>query len=209
VAKARSNIYGFLSRVYGQEATNEVFEYLKTPAVIAALHETGFSLGSAFFEIPQAQLLTDLAIEYTRLFIGPGKHIPPYESVHTHAGGLLCGEAAVAVKGFIESTGFEYQSDYQDMPDHISVELEFMNMLTDQEAQMWMKEDHDMALRCLRAEITFIDQHLARWVPQFCNCIIEGQESHFYACMAGLTRDFLETEKEAIPIQISEITSSM
>lgn len=204
MAKARSHIYGLLSRVYRQEATVELLDYLKTPAVAAALQETGFSLDSAFYEAPQAQLLSDLAIEYTGLFIGPGRHIPPYESVYADAGGSLYGEAAVAVKSFIESTGFEYQSDYQNMPDHISAELEFMQMLTDQEAQMWMKEEQEMALSCLQTEIAFIDQHLARWFPQFCDAVIKSQESRFYASMAALTRDFLEAEKEAIPIQISD-----
>lgn len=144
-------------------------------------------------------------MEYTRLFIGPGKHIPPYESVHVDAGGSLCGEAAVSVKNFIEMTGFEYQSEFQSMPDHISAELEFMQMLTDQEAQMWMKEEQEMALSCLQTEMAFIDQHLARWIPQFCDAVIESQESRFYASMAALTRDFLAAEKEAIPIQVSEV----
>lgn len=111
----------------------------------------------------------------------------------------------MAVKSFIESTGFDYQSDYQNMPDHISAELEFMQMLTDQEAQMWMKEEQEMALSCLQTEIAFIDQHLARWLPQFCDAVIKSQESRFYTSVAALTRDFLEAEKEGIPIQISEV----
>ncbi len=40
--------------------------------------------------------------------------------------GNFGGESTVEVKKFIESAGFDYTSEYKGLPDHISVEWEFM-----------------------------------------------------------------------------------
>lgn len=88
----------------------------------------------------EAKLLEDLAIEYSRLFIGPGRHISPHESVHLKeegGRGLLWGEAAVKVKKFIEFSGLHYKPEYSGMPGHISVELEFMQIVTQKTGQNW------------------------------------------------------------------------
>ena len=151
---------------------------------------------------PEEQLLDELAVEYARLFLGPGKHISPHESVHHQKNngqwGQLWGESTVAVKKFIESSGLHYNSDYSGLPDHISVELEFMQQVTLREEQAWAEEDKDTVSRCLKNEKKFIEEHLARWVPIFCEKVIQEAELSFYREMAALTKNFIEFEKEEI-----------
>ena len=143
--------------------------------------------------------LEALAIEYTRLFIGPGGHIAPYAAIYLGGeGASLWGPETVWVKGFIENAGFHYRPDYHDLPDHIAVELEFMQEILAREAKALNKGDGDEAEALRRIEEEFLTRHLVKWVPEFCRRIEGEAELPLYKAIAVLTRDFLFSELEGI-----------
>ncbi len=201
-AQHRSNIYGLLAAIYRREMTSDLLKQIKDPRFLRVLSNLGIELNNGFFQKPEQELLEDLAVEYARLFLGPGKHISPHESVHHQRddaqGGQLWGQSTVEVKKFIESSSLTFKSDYTGLPDHISVELEFMQQVTLREEQAWAEQDKDTALSCLKNEKKFIEEHLARWVPIFCEKVINEAELLFYREMAALTKNFIEFEKEEI-----------
>lgn len=207
-AKQRSSIYGFLSLIYRAEAGKTLIRRIKDPGHFSVLSGMGLNLEDDFIKKPEDELLEDLAVEYTRLFVGPGKHISPHESVHHERGdgdwGTLWGADTVAVKKFIAASGLKYCSGYTGLPDHISVELEFMQRAVRREVQAREENDDDGALCCLRMQKIFIDEHLIKWVPVFCDKIISEAELSFYRGMAGVTRNFIEFEKEEIDKYILE-----
>jgi TorA maturation chaperone TorD len=201
VARQRSNIYGLLASVYRQEVNADLLHQVKDPQFLGVLSDLGIQLRSDFLQKPEEDMLDDLAVEYAGLFLGPGGHISPHESVHHQRGdgsGLLWGESTAEVKRFIESTGLSYDSEYKGLPDHISVELEFMQQLTLREEQAWKDEDEDGALECLKTEKKFIEEHLVRWVPAFCDKVIKEAELPFYREMAALTKNFIEFERQEV-----------
>ena len=202
LAGHRSNIYGFLAAVYRQELTSELYQQMKDNEFQEVLSSLGVKLNNGFFQISEQELLENLAVEYTRLFVGPGKHISPHESVqHQKEGvqsGQLWGELTAEVKKIIESSGLEYTSEYTGMPDHISVELEFMQQVVRREAQAWGADDDETARLCLKNEKKFIDEHLCGWIPEFCEKVIETAEMPFYREMARLTLSFIEFEKQEL-----------
>lgn len=202
VARQRSNVYGLLATVFRQEVTSEAFQKLKDPQFLGVMSGLGIELKKDFLERPEEELLEDLAVEYARLFLGPGKHISPHESVHLPGGegqsGQLWGESTVEVKKFIESSGLHYKSEYTGLPDHISVELEFMEQVTLREEQAWKEEDKDGALHCLKMEKKFMEEHLILWIPIFCEKVMEEAELPFYRDMAALTKHFIEFEKDEV-----------
>jgi TorA maturation chaperone TorD len=202
VARQRSNIYGLLATVYRQEVTSDLLQQIKAPRFLEVVAELGLDLSSDFFQKPEEELLDELAVEYTRLFLGPGRHISPHESVHhprdNAQGDQLWGESTVEVKAFIETAGLQYKSEYNGLPDHISVELEFMQQVTLREEQAWEEDDQDGAHYCLKIEKKFIEEHLARWIPIFGKKVIKEAELPFYQDMVTLTMNFIELEKEEI-----------
>ena len=202
LAEHRSSIYGFLAAIYRQELTSELLQQMKAHRFQEVLSNLGVKLNNGFFQTSEQELLENLAIEYTRLFVGPGKHISPHESVHHKKEGVqsgqLWGELTAQVKGIIESSGLEYESEYTGMPDHISVELEFMQHVVQREMQAWQADDDQTALLCLKNEKQFVDEHLFGWVPDFCDKVIEAAESPFYKEMARLTKSFIEFEKKEL-----------
>jgi TorA maturation chaperone TorD len=195
----RSDIYGLLATVYGQEITSDLLGQIKTPQFLGALSVLEVEGIDDLMQKPEAELLEDLAVEYTHLFLGPGKHISPHESVHHQREdgqwGKLWGASTVEVKRFIEATGLTYNEEFKGLPDHISVEFEFMQQLTLREEKAW-KEDPGQAQACRQVEKKFIEEHLIRWVPAFCEMVIQEAESPFYHAMAALTRSFIELEME-------------
>jgi len=202
LAEHRSSIYGFLAAIYRQELTSELLQQMKAHRFQEVLSNLGVKLNNGFFQNSEKELLEKLAIEYTRLFVGPGKHISPHESVqHKKEGvqsGQLWGELTTEVKKIIESSGLEYTSEYTGMPDHISVELEFMQQVVRRESQAWEADDDETARLCLKNEKIFIDEHLCGWIPKFCEKVIEAAEMTFYREMARLTLSFIEFEKQEL-----------
>ncbi|MEE8321325.1 MAG: molecular chaperone TorD family protein [Gammaproteobacteria bacterium] len=195
--KARNGIYQFLSVLFRHELSAEQIDQMCDPEFRDALSRAGVVLPDNFFIQTGQQHLTDLEVEYARLFVGPGRHISPHESVHRQdeQSGLY-GHATVAVKQFIETAGFGFQSNYKGLPDHISVELEFMQTLTGWEAEAWEKDDTDLAMQCLELETRFVQEHLVCWVPAFCTKVAEEAELPFYREIAKLTSDFIVMEEE-------------
>ena len=166
------------------------------------LSNLGIELNSGFFQKPEDDLLKDLAVEYARLFLGPGKHVSPHESVHHKRDdgqwGQLWGLSTAEVKKEIESAGLSYQAEYTGLPDHISVVLEFMQQMTLAEEKAWADGKRNLALVCLEKEKEFIEEHLAGWVPVFCEKVIKEAELPFYREISRLTWRFIEFEKEEL-----------
>ncbi len=200
-AKSRSGIYGLLTAVFREEPSSALIKELRGPRLSGAFSDLGVELGDTFYDDPVLEVAEALGLEFTRLFIGPGKHISAHESVFVEADGGtggLWGKQTVEVKKFIETTGLDYETSFTGLPDHISVELEFMQKLTEWETDKWHQKDPKNAEYCLSVQRMFLEQHLLCWLPQFCDAVIAQTESHFYRAMAELAKNYLEFERQSI-----------
>lgn len=200
MADHRSNIYGLLALIYRREVTPDLLHKVKDPRFLGVFTDLGVEGIEAFLQSSEEKLIEDLTVEYARLFLGPGKHISPHESVHHQREdgdwGTLWGATTVEVKKFIEATGLEYEPDYKGMPDHVSVEFEFMAALARREAQAWAESDEAIAMSCTAMQKMFLEDHLIQWIPDFCENVIQLAELPFYHAVAELTRSFIEFENK-------------
>jgi TorA maturation chaperone TorD len=200
-AVARSQVYGLLTTVFRAEPSETFIRDLRGPRFVGAFSDLGVDLGEEFRTNPEDELIEELALEFTRLFLGPGKHISAHESIYTEIDGEvggLWGAKTVEVKKFIETTGLDYESKFTGLPDHISVELEFMRKLAEWEATKWPDDDSESAIYCLKVQKKFIEEHLLKWAPKLCGEIIEKTTMPFYREMAEVTNDFLDFDHDAI-----------
>ncbi len=197
-ALARSQVYGLLARLFRAEPSGEFLARLRDPETTGFLSELGLSFGPDFHDLPLEELIEDLALEYTQLFLGPGPYLSPHESVHAQWGdgrdGEHWGPQTVKVKAFIEAAGLSYADSFHEMPDHISAEFEFMAKLAAYEAEHWRAGHEEDALGTLRIQRRFFDEHLNQWVPGFCQKVRERRESDFYARAAELAQAVLAFE---------------
>ena len=197
-AEHRSNSYGFLSIVYLQEPTKKFIKLLVESNILNVVSESALRFENQITNDVSDKFLNDLVLEYTRLFIGPGKHVSPYESVYIDNEDALWSETTVEVKNFIEASGLAYSCNWHGLPDHIGVELEFMQMLTCHERDARAKENKKTAFRCLELEKRFIDEHLSQWVPTFCDKVKEESRVEFYGDMAEFTKQFIDFDSKLV-----------
>ncbi|MEE8428802.1 MAG: molecular chaperone TorD family protein [Gammaproteobacteria bacterium] len=199
LAMARSGVYGFLAGIYRDPPTESFLQQVADPSFISALSDLGINLSPDSIGLSNEHTVRDLAVEYTGLFIGPGKHISPHESVHRkNEGGGLWGKSTADVKYFIQSSGYKYRQEFNGLPDHISVELEFMGGISGQEAGGWRQQDVRLIRNTRQVQQEFLTEHLVNWLPQFCSEVIEAAELAYYREMAMLTNRFMEFEVEEL-----------
>ena len=195
----RSRLYGLLATIFCREPSAEFLSQLKTPEMAVALSSAGVDLGDEFKAGRFADLAEMLAVEYTRLFLGPGKHISPHESVQLKRGsGILWGQETSAVRNAYRAGGFDLGESETNIPDHLSVELNFLSLLAQHESQAWTDQDPDRAARFLRLQHGFISQHLGKWAAAFCAKVEDESDFAFYPAFACLLQGFLSGEKAEI-----------
>ncbi len=199
MAGYKSTVYGLLAEVFRNEPGSALIEMIRAPAFLDALSEVGVELNGNFVNGNVDELVEELAIEYTRLFLGPGHHISPHESVHHELTdgrkwGTLWGDSTAEVKEFIESSGLELRPDANLIPDHISVELEFMQLLTKHEVETIRRGDKEAIQACHGMQRHFLEKHLSKWMPKFCGEVIERAENSFYRQIAEFAKSFVEFE---------------
>lgn len=210
-ATARANVYGLLAAVFRAEPSSSLLSRLRDPEMSGALAGLGLCLDEDLRGSPDEQLREDLAVEYTRLFLGPGPHISPHESLHVEEGcgpdGGHWGPDTVKVKNFVEAAGLTVGSSFPGMPDHICVEMEFMQMLAAREAEAWTEADEAFATNIQKIEKRFYDEHLSRWVGRFCDSVIQTSRHSFYRGIAEMTKGFIEYEGETLQVVAGERTN--
>jgi len=198
-AQERAQLYRLLAAAFGHEPLRAFLHRLRRGTVQNLLSRSGMDLGEEFFANPLGTVQDELAEEYTRLFLGPGRHISAHESVQLPDGsGTLWGEETVLVKRFIETAGFDFEHDFNGIPDHISVELEFLARLADAEAGAWAAGDEASAGNILDWQRDFISRHAEKWMPGFCAKVEKAARLPFYRVFSELLKTFLAGEKEDI-----------
>ncbi len=198
IARARSDVYRFLAVLFAVEPNLALLRKIRKPDFIQSFSELGIEFEKDLSERSEREVLDEMIQEYTRLFIGPGKHISPHESVHREGEGLLWGDSTAKVKAFIESSGLKYRSDFKGIPDHISVELEFMYRLVKAEEEARQKNDPARLKKILNLERRFVGEHLSGWIPRFAERVIEAARIDFYRRIAILTKEFILHETEEL-----------
>ncbi len=79
------------------------------------------------------------------------------------------------------------------MPDHVTVELEFMHYLAFKEAEA-RKSDGDVD-SYLRAQRDFVQRHLANWWPLLAAAVKRQRPMPFYRALVALLERFLDAER--------------
>jgi TorA maturation chaperone TorD len=145
--------------------------------------------------VPPAVDLEALKIEFTRLFIGPFKLLaPPYGSVYLEDNRMM-GESTVDARNRYEQEGLDIT--LSDAPDHIAMELEFMYYLVTQELKAMHQEDAEALQACQEKQRSFLQVHLAKWLPRFAEKVQENGQVDFYKTLAQVTDRFVQAHVSA------------
>ena len=196
-ARQRSQVYGFLASIFSAEPTNHVLNELRRPPLNKILSAAGADFGTCLDQ-DENELIEALATEFSRLFIGPGKHIPPFSSVHMGSQPILWGEATKWVASFFTAVGFNPPATRSNPPDHIANELELLQTLAAAEADAALKNDREGVCSFRALQNKFYQSHFSKWAPRFFNTVSKKAEIPFYQAFAELAKRFVESECDVL-----------
>ena len=192
----RRNIYLLLSEAFKQPTEAFIAEQ---PAMVdflaQAFQEIGYDLPAALYENWPA-LLPDLATAtaaYRQSFVFPGhSRVLPVESVYRRwtsdasaevpfaaEKGLLLSDHALHMKDLYEAFGISLPTEYESMPDHLCLELEFAALLLEHDAETKYG--------------VFIAEHL-NWLDDLVAEAEQKELPDYYRQLIRLTAQFLAQE---------------
>lgn len=141
--------------------------------------------------------ITQLKIEFTRLFVGPfGIPAPPYGSIYLENERKIMGDSTMDAKNRYEKFGLEMSEKFKDVPDHISVELEYMFFLIFKEVESIKSSDPENVQVYISEQKSFLQNHLNMWIPDFTNCVSKFSENLFYINLSKLIFTFINEDTE-------------
>ena len=209
-AAARGNMYKFLAAAF-LEPPGEV--------LVGPLLEDGFldDLEEVFGDAAVSDLrrfaaefqgdYEGLDQEFQGLFMVPlGQYVTPYEAVYRderevgdeRVRGLLLGPSTLAVKQLYREAGAAISEQFEDLPDHVGLELACMEFLCAAEGRAWDREDLGEVTRVRGFQRRLLHDHLLQWFPTLCAQIRDRAAGAFYPGIAGLTEAYLRSEADAL-----------
>ncbi len=208
----RETMYRFLGRLYKWEVDRELFEQMKGMGFPKECSEPeldqGYRLLERYLRQPGNDPLTDLAVDYAKVFLGAGTNngaaAYPYESVYTSAERLIMQDARDQVLAEYRAKGLNTAQDLDLPEDHIAFELEFMAFLCQESNIAFTAQEPSGVLACLREEKRFLEHHLSNWVDRFCADIEKHADTDFYKGLAKITRGYLHLEQGILDGWIAE-----
>jgi TorA maturation chaperone TorD len=195
--ETRATLHGVLAKLYAEELTPEFADELQRIGLFEILRQLGGDLGEEW-ALPSDY--EPLAVEFARLFVGPGPHASPHASVYREnedGGGQLWGRSTGEVKRFMEHFGLELSKPGL-IPDHVSILFEFMERIILARLDALTREDVEACSEAERIQQLFFQEYLEPWIDRFVQRVEDMKPVAFYASILRLTSWFIQQERTAI-----------
>ncbi len=176
-ALARGGIFSLLGRCLEYEVDAEFLSLLRG-VLVDAFADAGIVMGKKFMSADAAELLEELAEEYTGLFVAPGG-VLPYASVF-ETGKFFQEQSDRAAASYREA-GLEYKALYSgEFPDHLGTMLSFIGRLSEAEAEALNAGDTQRADILRDRWQKFILGEVGSWSIGWCRRAGECARHEFY-----------------------------
>ncbi len=154
----------------------------------AALNLSPEAVASVFDSILSAE---DWVEAHNRLFGHTVRAAcPPYEIEYLHAEVFQQSQTLADIAGFYSAFGFEIRGPLAERADHLVTQWEFLAALAMKESIACAADDDDAIACCRDAQRAFFAEHVARWMPAFCERVRRtdsaGEGSSCYTAVVDL-----------------------
>ncbi len=219
LAKARRNLYGLLSTAYIQLPEKNILE-LKWESALELLRYPQKADKEALTQIrnglnlvksyglkksqSDAEVLINISKDWTRLLRGVVRDgiLPPYESIYRPERGQK--KPAQEINRLFSEIGIQVPEEWHQPSDYIGVELDFMRLLCEREEQQREKMERDALCEVLKLEGSFLEEHLALWVPLFCEKMFQQAREDYYRGISRLTTGLVSYDRTYVRAILSD-----
>lgn len=205
IYQARLSIYALFQRLYQDAPDAALLEWLKAERPFASFPVDLGDAGSAALEqldrAAQSSQPDTLRADFRQLYVGPGAmQAPPWESVYRNEEHLLFDRHTLQVRAFYARHGMEFVQINLMPEDALSIELEFMRLLTERLLQALESDDQAAEQILLGEQADFLRKHLLIWTPMFITRTLRYATTPFYSALAGVLQSFLAWDEQTLAL---------
>lgn len=153
------------------------------------------------------ETLENLRLDYTHLFVGPGKVlVPPFESIYFNNERLIFQEETLQVRGWYRRFGLVTENLYKEPDDHAGLELAFLAHLAQLASVAADDQDTARLDEIIDAQRQFFSAHAGRWIPAWCDLVISNAQTDFYRGVALTTKGALAELASMLGVRLASET---
>jgi TorA maturation chaperone TorD len=217
VMKGRAAFYEFFSMIYRKPIEESFLPQLKNFAPHFLNHakevDTPLLIDGAeqFLKFTEEldginDLLNTLNRSYTSLFLLGGNSIPTSESVYLSPEKLVKQDQWEQVRKIYYEQKVPLPASFKEPEDHISMELHFMDYMANITAEALSKGDEELAMTHLEVQLNFLNNHLMKWAPIFCDFVINKSSGHviMFKSVTMLLKGFLAYDVELLTSMLAD-----
>lgn len=204
----RSYAYGIIAATFDYPDTG-FFDLVSSGKLARQLHDAFTAIypqlenSVEWDKLSSSASCEEMEVEFSRLFdVGASGPPCPLNA------GIYLDERMQALEEsvrFYNYFGLTAGEDFEELPDHITTQLEFMHVLA--HTQHELADDPEQAANYIRAQRDFLKRQLGKWVPQLHERAINHHANAFYATLVGLLDQFLRLEQAALQTECGIIVS--
>lgn len=206
---ARCLCYTCLERIFGEEMSPEAVKCLAGREVAEAFRLATGHDGAAHcasLEGLVRKASQDFASygdrwrsDYMRLFIVPGKASAlPWESAWALGDRTLFGPCTLDVRERYRRAGLAVGGKGTVADDHISLELGYMKHMAIRLWRAFSEKDSGAFSNLASEQLSFLEEHLLKWAPLFCEYVESSDEDGLYGRSAGLLSHMLNEDRSIL-----------
>lgn len=154
------------------------------------------------------EFLQRLNIEFTSLFLSGMGNVPASASSYLSSDGLLKGEEWQKVTAIYKTRDFQLPENIKSPEDYISVEMLYMQKLSDLIGKLADEKDVNLILSAINDQIDFAEKHILVWIDLFANAVYEKAmtlNSTLYSSVAIIMKHYIKYDIELIKEFLDEL----
>ena len=154
------------------------------------------------------EFLQRLNIEFTSLFLSGMGNVPASASSYLSSDGLLKGEEWQKVTAIYKTRDFQMPENIKSPEDYISVEMLYMQKLSDLIGKLADEKDYNLILSAINDQIDFTEKHILVWIDLFANAVYEkamALNSTLYSSVAIIMKHYIKYDIELIKEFLDEL----
>jgi len=136
---------------------------------------------------------------FTKIFLGVDfsnrtKSITPHESVYRSPSGLVKQQEWEEVYEIFVQEGIGKNDDFFETEDHISAEMHFLAVLSQQASEAIDKGDKAAAIKKVQVQADFLSNHLNKWHDKLLEHLSQLTNDTIYLAVGYLTAGFIQID---------------
>lgn len=205
-ALERARLYHFLElalahpgeeghEYFRKEATEAEFLLMYSELLQHAddLRSDALAAAGTFFAVLRRMSYEEVEAAHIALFTNNYPHLPcpPYGSLFTAIDSEKRLEEMSAIKEFYQHSGVDISDTFDDLPDHLCVELEFVQLLCFREDEASRAGDAGLLAGVRATEIEFLDRFLLPFATRLAEIAVGTVSGNPYSTLLEVTRCLL------------------